>query len=59
MQDLLTNPGLLASHDTTQKTQNFCITFVQRRPNVEDVRPTVYKYNTNVLCFLGTRQSDS
>ena len=26
-----------------QQTQNICITFVQRRPNVEDVGPTLYK----------------
>ena len=29
----------------TQQTQNICIglTFVKRRPNVEDVGPTLYK----------------
>ena len=37
----------------TQQTQNICITFVQRRPNVFDVGPTLYKYYTNVLCLLG------
>ena len=36
-----------------QQTQNICITFVQRRPNVFDVGPTLYKCYTNVLCLLG------
>ena len=27
----------------SQKTQNICITFIQRRPNVFDVGPTLYK----------------
>ena len=36
-----------------QKTQNICITFVQRRPNVFDVGPTLYKCYTNVLCLPG------
>ena len=35
-----------------QQTQNICITFVQRRPNVFDVGPTLYKCYTNVLCLL-------
>ena len=38
------------------KQQNICITFVQRRPNVFDVGPTLYKCNTNVLCLLGCVQ---
>ena len=33
-------------------TQNICIAFVQRRPNVFDVGPTLYKCYTNVLCLL-------
>ena len=33
--------------------QNICIAFVQRRPNVADVGPTLYKCYTNVLCSLG------
>ena len=36
-----------------QQTQNICITFVQRRPNVLDVGPTLYKCYTDVLCLLG------
>ena len=36
----------------TQQTQNICITFVQRRPNVFDVGPTLYKYYANVLRLL-------
>ena len=39
---------------TTRQTQNICITLVQRRPNVFDVGPTLYKCYTNVLCLLGT-----
>ena len=39
--------------DTLSKqTQNICITFAQRRPNVFDVGPTLYKSYTNVLCLL-------
>ena len=37
----------------TQQTQTICRTFVQRRPNVFDVGPTLYKCYTNVLCLLG------
>ena len=39
---------------TTQKTQNICITFMQRRLNVFDVGPTLYKCftNSNVLNTL-------
>ena len=40
----------------SQQTQNICIAFVQRRPNVSDVGPTLYKYYTNVLCLLGRAQ---
>ena len=36
-----------------QQTENICITFVQRRPNVEDVGPTLYKCYANVFCLLG------
>ena len=37
----------------SQLTQNICITFVQRRPNVFDVGPTLYKCYTKVLCLPG------
>ena len=37
-----------------QQTQNICITFIQRRPNVFDVGPTLYTCYTNVLYLLGT-----
>ena len=33
--------------------QIICITFIQRRPNVFDAGPTLYKCYTNVLCLLG------
>ena len=36
------------------KTQNIRITFIQRRPNVFDVGPTLYKCYANVLCLLGS-----
>ena len=37
----------------TQRTQNICITFVRRRPNVFDVGPFLYKCYTDVSCLLG------
>ena len=37
----------------SRQTQNICITFIQRWPNVEDVGPTLYKCYTNVFCLLG------
>ena len=36
----------------SQQTQNIYITFVQRRNNVFDVGPTLYKYHTNRLYLL-------
>ena len=32
--------------------QNICITFVQCSTNVKDVRPTLHKCQTNMLCLL-------
>ena len=37
---------------TSQQIQNICRTFVQRRTNVFDVGPTLYKCSTNVLSLL-------
>ena len=37
----------------SQQTQNICITFVQRQPNVFDVGPTLYNCYGIVLCLLG------
>ena len=37
----------------SKQTQNICIAFVQHRPNVFDA---LYKFYTNVLCFLGWTQ---
>ena len=37
----------------SQQTKNICITFVQRRPNIFGVGPTLLKCYTNVLCLLG------
>ena len=42
----------------SQQTRNICITFTQRRPNVYDVGPTLYKCYTNVLCLLDNTSSD-
>ena len=39
--------------DISQGTQNMCIAFIQRRPNVFDVCPAMYKCYKNVLCLLG------
>ena len=36
----------------SQQTQNICITFIQRRPNVIDVGPSLYNCHTHVLCLL-------
>ena len=38
------------------QTQNICITFVQRLPNVFDVGPTLHKCYTNVLRLLGNKR---
>ena len=36
----------------TQQRQTFCITLVQRRPNVFDIGPTLYKCDTHVcVCW--------
>ena len=45
-----------AANETVQATLNICIIFVQRRPNVFDVGPTLYKCYTNVLCLLGVQK---
>ena len=47
----LIRPSL--SVNMTQQAQNICIIFIQRRPNVFDVGPTLYKCYTDVLCLLG------
>ena len=41
------------NHCTTRQTGNICIPFIQRRPNVYDAGPTLYKCYTNVSCLLG------
>ena len=45
----------------SQQTQNIFITFIQRRSNVLDVGPALYKCYTNVLFLLGVQwvMSDS
>ena len=47
-----------ATEGHTQQTQSICITFVQRRPNVQDVGPTLYKCYTNVLRLLDRQRPD-
>ena len=42
-----------------QQTQNICRTFIQCRPNVFDVGPTLYESYTNVLCLLGLAHNKS
>ena len=37
-----------------EQTRNIFITFVQRRPSVFDVGPTLYKCYTNVSCLLAS-----
>ena len=37
------NVQCLRESPPAQQTQNICITFIQRRPNVFDVDPTLYK----------------
>ena len=39
-----------AANVTSLQTQNICKPFIQRRPNVFDVGPTLYKCYRNVLC---------
>ena len=46
--------GSLGKEEVTQYTQNICITFIERRPNVSNVGPTLYKCYTNELCLLGS-----
>ena len=38
---------------TSQQAQNICITFVQRRPYVFDVGPTLYKMSYKCIVFAG------
>ena len=33
---------------------NICITFIQRQPNIFDLRPALHECYTNVLCLLGS-----
>ena len=41
----------VALRHISQQTQHICITYVQRRSNVFDVGPTLYKCYTNVQMF--------
>ena len=43
----------------SQWAQNICITFIQRRPSVFDVGPTLCKCYTNVLCLWVAMSSSS
>ena len=46
---------LVSSYCHSQQTQNMCITFVERRSNVFDVGPALYKSYTHVLFLLGMK----
>ena len=48
----------MCKNASTQQTQDVCITFVQRRPNVFNVGPTLYKCYTIVLCWLGSDKDE-
>ena len=48
-------PGWGTAGMWSQQTENICITFVQRRLNVFDVGPTLYKCYANVFRLLGWR----
>ena len=41
----------------SQQTQTICITFIQRRPNVFDVGPTLYKCYKKCFVFTGVLRS--
>ena len=45
--------GRIKGTPQSQSAHNIRKIFVQCRPNVEDVGPTLYKCYTNVLCLLG------
>ena len=44
---------LAAICGSAQQRQNICLTYLQFWTNVEDFRPTLYKFYANVLCLLG------
>ena len=45
--------GLMITTIPANTKHSFCITYVQIRPNVFHVSPTLYKWYTIVLCWLG------
>ena len=57
--ELIQQPEHEPEHDTPESNCPYPVNtkhlydFMQRRPNVEDVGPTLYKCYTNVLCLLG------
>ena len=57
--DVVVVPVIFTADVLPQQTQNICITFAQRRPNVFDIGPKLYKCYTNVLCLLGRCRSAS
>ena len=46
-------PSGLSQQTLSQQTQNICITFIQRWPNVLNVGPTLHKFYTDSLYLLG------
>ena len=45
---------MLRESPNAQQTQDICITFIQRRPNVFDVAPTLHKVIQMFLVFTGS-----
>ena len=50
---IIWNIYVLILSTITKQTQNNCIIFIQRRPNVFDVGSTLYKFYTNLFLFAG------
>ena len=50
----LTQRSVFAGYSASQQTQTICITFQQRRPNVFEVGPTLYRcYTMFCVCWIG------
>ena len=48
---------MLRSPPAAQQTQDICITFIQRRPNVFDVGPTLHEVIQMFLCLPSVNTS--
>ena len=47
----------VSTSNHTQQSQNICITFIQRRPNVFDVGPTLYVIQMFCVCWVCAAES--